>query len=129
MDHVAFHSILILLAVAVILVAVFRYLRLPQILAYLCAGVLVGPYGLSWIPDLKETRYLAEFGLVFLMFIIGLEFSLPRLVAMKRYVLGLGGAQVFISCVLFGALAWLWGVPTEGAIVIGGVLAFRPPRS
>ncbi len=123
MDHVGFHSILILLAVAVILVAVFRYLRLPQILAYLCAGVLVGPYGLSWIPDLKETRYLAEFGLVFLMFTIGLEFSLPKLVAMRRYVLGLGGAQVFISCVLFGALAWLWGVPTEGAIVIGGVLA------
>ncbi len=119
----AFQHILILLGVAVVLVAAFRYLHLPQVLAYLCAGFVVGPYGLAWIPDLEGTRYLAEFGLVFLMFTIGLEFSLPQLLAMKRAVLGLGGAQVLSSFTLIGGAVWLLGVPAEGAIVIGGVLS------
>jgi len=119
----AFQHILILLGVAVVLVAVFRYLHLPQVLAYLCAGFAVGPFGLAWIPDLQGTRYLAEFGLVFLMFTIGLEFSLPQLLAMKRAVLGLGGAQVLLSFALFGGAIWALGMPAEGAIVIGGALS------
>ena len=90
MDQLNFHYILILLASAVTLVALFRYLRLPQVLAYLCAGMAIGPHGLAWIPDLEGTRYLAEFGLVFLMFSIGIEFSLPQLLAMRRTVFGLG---------------------------------------
>ena len=77
MERIGFDSILVLMGVAVVLLALFRYLRLPQLLAYLVAGVLVGPYGLGWIPDVACTRTLAEFGLVFLMFTIGLEFSLP----------------------------------------------------
>ncbi len=123
MEPIGFHSILILLGVAVVLVAFFRYLRLPQILAYLCAGIVVGPYGMGWIPDLEGTRALAEFGLVFLMFTVGLEFSLPKLMAMKSVVFGLGGAQVLISCLVFGFVAWLFDVPAEGAVVIGGMLA------
>jgi monovalent cation:H+ antiporter-2, CPA2 family len=123
MEPIGFHSILILLGVAVVLVALFRYLRLPQILAYLCAGIVVGPYGMGWIPDLEGTRTLAEFGLVFLMFTVGLEFSLPKLIAMKTMVFGLGGAQVLISALVFGFVAWLFDVPPEGAIVIGGMLA------
>ncbi len=123
MERIGFDSILILLGVAVVLLAVFRYVRLPQILAYLAAGVIVGPYGLGWIPDVSGTRTLAEFGLVFLMFTIGLEFSLPKLVAMKSTVFGLGGAQVLISCLAFGFIAWGLGVPAAGAIVIGGMLA------
>jgi CPA2 family monovalent cation:H+ antiporter-2 len=123
MEPIGFHSILILLGVAVVLVALFRYLRLPQILAYLCAGIVVGPYGMGWIPDLEGTRTLAEFGLVFLMFTVGLEFSLPKLMAMKSVVFGLGGAQVLISCLVFGFVAWLFDVPAGGAVVIGGMLA------
>jgi len=123
MERIGFDSILILLGVAVVLLAAFRYVRLPQVLAYLAAGVLVGPYGLGWIPDVSATRTLAEFGLVFLMFTIGLEFSLPKLVSMKSTVFGLGGAQVLISCLAFGFVAWGLGVPVAGAIVIGGILA------
>ncbi|BAU47208.1 potassium transporter [Sulfurifustis variabilis] len=123
MNAIGFQSILLLLGLAVVLVALFRYLGLPQILAYLCAGILVGPSGLGWIPSTEEWRYFAEFGLVFLMFTIGLEFSLPKLVAMRAIVFGLGGAQVLISCLAFGAVAWWFGVPGEGAIVIGGILA------
>lgn len=123
MEPIGFQSILILLVVAVVLVALFRYLHLPQVLAYLCAGIVVGPYGMAWIPDLEGTRYLAEFGLVFLMFTVGLEFSFPKLMAMKTVVFWLGGAQVFFSCLIFGIVAWLVGVPAEGAIFIGGMLA------
>jgi CPA2 family monovalent cation:H+ antiporter-2 len=123
MYDTTFLYILILLGVAVVLVAAFRYLRLPLVLAYLVAGVLAGPSGLGWIPDLAGTRYLAEFGLVFLMFTIGLEFSLPQLMAMKRTVLGGGGAQVLLSFLAFGGLALWLGVPAPGAVVIGGMLA------
>lgn len=123
MDPIGFHAILILLSTAVVLLALFRYLRFPQILAYLCAGIVVGPYGLGWIPDSEGTRKLAEFGLVFLMFTIGLEFSLPKLMAMKTIVFGLGGAQVLLSCLVFGTIAWWLGASFEGAIVIGAVLA------
>lgn len=123
MYDTAFQYFLILLAVAVVLVAAFRYLRLPQVLAYLCAGVLAGPTGFGWIPDLSGTRYLAEFGLVFLMFSIGLEFSLPQLIAMKRTVLGAGGAQVLLSFAVFGGIAWALGAPAPAAVVIGAMLA------
>lgn len=123
MNAIGFQSILLLLGLAVVLVALFRYFRLPQILAYLCAGILVGPSGLGWIPSTEEWRYFAEFGLVFLMFTIGLEFSLPKLIAMRTIVFGLGGTQVLISCLAFGGVAWWFGVPGEGAIVIGGILA------
>lgn len=123
MDQFAFHDILALLAGAVVLVALFRRLHLPQVLAYLTAGILLGPYGAGVVPESETTRYLAEFGLVFLMFTIGLDLSLPQLFAMKRAVFGLGGAQVLISALAFGAFAAALGVPTPGAIVVGGVLA------
>ncbi|MDV6347008.1 cation:proton antiporter [Nitrosomonas sp. Is35] len=92
--------VLILLAVSVLAVVVFRLLRLPPMLGYLLAGVCIGPYALGWIADSDETRHLAEFGVVFLMFSVGLEFSLPKLITMKRIVFGFGTAQVAI-CILF----------------------------
>lgn len=116
-------AILILLAVAVIAVAAFRKLNLPPILAYLFVGMLVGPYALNWIPESEGTRFLAEFGVVFLLFTIGLEFSLPQLVAMRREVLGLGGGQVALTALAAGVVAWLLGMPLTAAVVIGGVLA------
>lgn len=119
----ALQEILILLAAAVIAVAVFRRFKLPPILGYLFVGMLVGPHGLQWIPDTQDTRFLAEFGVVFLLFTIGLEFSLPKLLAMKSAVLGLGGAQVILSTMLAGGVAWALGVPWEGALIVGGIMA------
>ncbi len=123
METFGLHVILILLTAAVVLVVLFRYLRLPPVLAYLAAGVLVGPHGLGLVPESEATRAAAEFGLVFLLFTIGLEFSLPRLLALKSTVFGLGGAQVLLTSAAFGLIAWWLGVPAEGAIVIGGMLA------
>ncbi len=81
--------VLILLACAVSVVVAFRSLRLPPLLGYLLVGVAVGPFALAWIPDTEEGRHLAEFGVVFLMFSIGLEFSLAKLFQMRRAVFGL----------------------------------------
>ena len=86
-------SLLFLLA-AVIGVVVFRIIHLPPMLGYLVVGIVIGPHALAFAADLEGTRHLAEFGVVFLMFSIGLEFSLPKLYAMKRIVFGFGFAQV-----------------------------------
>lgn len=115
--------VLILLASAVCVVIVFRSLHLPPLLAYLLVGVAVGPYALAWIPDTAEGRHLAEFGVVFLMFSIGLEFSLPRLFQLRRAVFGLGLAQVFLTLLAVLAVASLLGMSWPAALAVGGALA------
>jgi len=116
-------AVIILLAVSVIAITVFRRFQLPNILAYLLVGVTIGPHGLAWVPHTEGTHFLAEFGVVFLLFTVGLEFSLARLNTMKKEVLGLGGAQVLATTILAGAVAWWFHLPMSGAVVVGGVLA------
>jgi K+:H+ antiporter len=123
MDQSILGAVIILLAASVITVAVFRRLQLPTILAYLLVGVIIGPHGLAWVPHTEATHFLAEFGVVFLLFTIGLEFSPARLNAMKMEVLGLGGSQVLVTTVVAGALAWVFGLPLPSAVVVGGILA------
>ncbi len=118
-----FELVLVLLAGAVLVVGIFRSLNLPPVLGYLMVGAAVGPHAMNLMPDTGGARYLAEFGVVFLMFTIGLEFSLPRLYSMKRIVFGLGSMQV-LGCIvvvtLVGALAGLgWGP----SFALGGTLA------
>ncbi len=116
--------VLFLLGASVLMVAAFRALHLPPVIGYLLVGVLVGPYVLNLLPDAEGARRLAEFGVVFLMFSIGLEFSLPRLYAMKRIVFGLGLAQVLVAAGATAAIAVaLVGVPWLAGLVLGGSLA------
>ncbi|MES9923492.1 MAG: monovalent cation:proton antiporter-2 (CPA2) family protein [Candidatus Thiodiazotropha endolucinida] len=115
--------ILILLAVAVLTVTLFKRFHLPPILGYLIVGILVGPFGTGVIASNEETRFLAEFGVVFLLFAIGLEFSLPQMIAMKGAVFGLGGSQVLITGIIAGGIAWLLGFELAAAFVIGAILA------
>jgi len=115
--------VLILLAAAVLVVVVFRTLRLPPLLGYLIVGVAIGPHALGWITTTDEVRDLAEIGVVFLMFSIGLEFSLSRLMTMRRIVFGLGGSQVLITLLLVFGVAMAVGVSWQGSIVLGGALA------
>jgi monovalent cation:H+ antiporter-2, CPA2 family len=122
---------LVLLAASVAGVVLFRLLNLPPMLGYLVVGILIGPHALGLVPDSKETRYLAEFGVVFLMFSIGLEFSLPRLRSMRRIVFGLGGAQVILTVlavmaagfVLVHVLAQADAITLPAAFALGGALA------
>jgi CPA2 family monovalent cation:H+ antiporter-2 len=116
-------SVLVLLVISVLTVAIFRRFKLPAILAYLCVGVMVGPNGLAWIPDNQATRLLGEYGVVFLLFTVGLEFSLPRLIAMRREVLGLGSAQVVLTTLIAGGAAWALGLSKSAAFIIGGAIA------
>ncbi len=123
MDYRILEEILVLLLVAVVAVSLFHRLRLPPVLAYFSVGVLVGPYGGGWVSEGEDIHLLAEFGVVFLLFTVGLEFSLSQLVAMRRTVLGLGGAQVLLTTLLAGLGAWLLGLNPGGAVVAGGVIA------
>lgn len=116
-------GILILLTSAVLVSTIFRRFHLPAVVGYLLVGVIVGPYGLGWIPDLDSTHQLAEFGVVFLMFTIGLEFSLPKLMAMKRAVLGLGGLQVLLTTLVTMCIAFTAHGNLAAALVVGGVVA------
>ncbi|MBK9593859.1 MAG: cation:proton antiporter [Rhodocyclales bacterium] len=115
--------VLVLLASAVLVVALFRALNLPPVLGYLLVGAAIGPRALDLIPDSDAARHLAEFGVVFLMFSIGLEFSLPRLYSMKRTVFGLGLAQVLLTILATVAAAVLAGLTLQAGIALGGILA------
>lgn len=116
-------TILILLTCAVFAVALFRALRLPTMLAYFLMGLLLGPHTSGLLPDTEANRELAEFGIVFLMFSIGLEFSLSQLFAMRRTVFGLGGLQVAITMLVAMGAAITMGADWRAALVISGALA------
>jgi CPA2 family monovalent cation:H+ antiporter-2 len=117
-------QILILLTASVFVVAGVRKLALPAILGYLAVGMLLGPHALRLVVDNDTTRLLADFGVVFLVFTLGLEFSLPRLLAMRWEVLGVGGAQVAVTTAIVAAGAVvLFDVAGAAAIVIGGAVA------
>ncbi len=103
--------------------ALFRRLNMPPILGYLMVGMVIGPHALGIIPDSEGTRYLAEFGVVFLMFSIGLEFSLPQLKAMRHIVLGFGSTQVLVTFATVFAIALFAGQSWQTGVIIGGVIA------
>ena len=121
--HTTLELVLIILAAAVIVAAAARAIKLPTMLGYLLTGIVIGPHALGWLPDSPQTRYLAEFGVVFLMFSVGLEFSLPRMLAMRGTVFGFGGAQVGLSILATIGLAFLLDLPIPAAVALGGTLA------
>jgi CPA2 family monovalent cation:H+ antiporter-2 len=115
--------ILLLLATAVLVTSLFRALLLPALLGYVVVGILLGPSGFNVAPQDEQTRSLAEFGVVFLMFSIGLEFSLAKLKTMRNLVFGLGGLQVLITMLLATALGVAVGFGFSTGLALGGALA------
>ncbi len=125
---------LLYLVAAVAGVVLCRLARLPAILGYLAVGVMIGPKAMALADDSASVEHLAEFGIVFLMFVIGLEFNLPKLKSMRKLVFGLGMSQVLLTIVAAvagnAALAWgfsllgrQWGLGWESAVALGGALA------
>lgn len=122
---------LLYLLAAVIGVVVCRMLKLPAMLGYLAVGVIIGPNALALAQNSTSIRYLAEFGVVFLMFVIGLEFNLSKLRAMRQHVFGLGALQVALTMLMatLGSLALTWLLPQywqmswQSALALGGALA------
>jgi CPA2 family monovalent cation:H+ antiporter-2 len=121
--HDALPVALILLASAVAVVALFRQLSMPAILGYLLVGAVVGPNALGLVADTEAQRFLGELGVVFLMFSVGLEFSLPQLTAMRRNVLGFGGSQVAAVMALGVAACVALGLTWRQGLIVGGILA------
>lgn len=104
---------LLYLLAAVLGVVVCRSFKLPPMLGYLAVGIVMGPNALALAQNAKSIHYLGEFGVVFLMFVIGLEFNLPKLMAIRRYVFGLGASQVLATLLIstLGSLALSWALP------------------
>ncbi|HYR36041.1 MAG TPA: monovalent cation:proton antiporter-2 (CPA2) family protein [Burkholderiales bacterium] len=120
---VSLQSVLVLLASSVIAVALCRRLKLPALVGYLVTGLALGPHALGLVSNPEETQHLAEFGVVFLMFSIGLEFSLGKLHAMRRVVFGLGGAQVLGTLLAAVAAALAFGLSWQAGVALGGIAA------
>lgn len=116
-------QIILLLMIAVAVVLIFQRLRIPTSLGYLLVGAIVGPATVGLQLDLPAFTTIAEFGVVFLLFTIGLNYSLPQLQVLRNQVLGLGTAQVVLSTIVVGVPLWWWGLPGPVAFVIGAVFA------
>ncbi|RDH84544.1 MAG: potassium transporter [endosymbiont of Galathealinum brachiosum] len=121
--HDALSDTIILLAISVVAVAFFRRIKLPAILAYLTVGICLGPHAANLVQSSDTLHFLAEVGIAFLLFSLGLEFSLNKLIANRRSVAGLGSAQVTLTLLIAGLSAWLLGSSRETAFVIGCVIA------
>ncbi len=122
-DGLALIPVLVLLASGVLAVVVCRSLHLPPLIGYLVTGLALGPHALGLVPAGDETRHLAEFGVVFLMFSIGLEFSLPKLRLMRRAVFGLGLAQVATTVAAATGASLVLGGSWQAGLALGGVVA------
>lgn len=123
MHEFSLAHVVIVLLVSVITVIYCRKFNIPSMLGYLLVGFIAGPGMFSLIPKSHATDYLGEIGIVFLMFSIGLEFSLPKLKAMKKLVFGLGGLQVVISMLAIMGILMLMGTPFNWAFAVSGALA------
>jgi CPA2 family monovalent cation:H+ antiporter-2 len=119
----ALQPVLILLLIGIVSIAVMRPLRMSPIVGYLLAGMLIGEHGLGWIEASETTHLLAELGVVFLLFDIGLHFSLGNMWDARKDILGLGPIQMLLGTIGFGAIAWSMGISLEFSIIIATTLA------
>ena len=116
-------DVLVMLAAAVVVVATFRQFKLSPVLGFLVAGALIGPYGFGYVKDTGTTAYLAEFGVVFMLFVIGLELSFKKLFEMRAYVLGLGSLQLLITAAAITYVTYIYLPDFKAAVIIGSALA------
>jgi len=135
MEDLRLHDAVVFLAAAGLVIPVAKRFRISPVLGFLLIGLAVGPHGLArfaeqqtWlrfvlITDVAGVRALAELGVVFLLFMIGLELSLERLWAMRRLVFGMGSAQIILTGLIIGSIAWAFGNTVEASVVLGGCLA------
>ena len=124
LDHPGYlDNILIFLMAAVGVVFLFRRVKASPVLGYLVAGMLIGPSMLGLIQDLEEARFLGELGVIVLLFSIGLELPWQRLQSLRKYVFGLGSAQVFITALVIIGIALLFGFDSKASILLGSALA------
>lgn len=135
MEDLQLHDAVVFLTAAGLLIPVAKHLRVSPVLGFLLIGVAIGPHGLArfvedytWIrflliTDIDGVHALAELGVVFLLFMIGLELSLERLWGMRRLVFGMGSAQILVTGTLIGSIAWAFDNTLQVSVLLGGCLA------
>lgn len=123
MEHNFLEIILIVFCISLTMTLIFRKLRQSIVLGYLLVGAVVGPHALGLMHDSEYAKHLAEFGIVFLMFTVGLEFSLPKLFALRKAVFVLGGLQVLLTIVITTILGIFLGMSKLAALAVGSIVA------
>ena len=123
MSDLSLLTVLILIAATVFTLATFRRLQIPPVLGYVLVGAFLGPTALAVVPDLAQVRLLAEFGVAFLLFTLGLEFSVPRLRSLGWSLVTLGSAQVLLTTLAVTGGAWMLGTDPAIAVLLGGAVA------
>ena len=121
------NELIIILGTSVAAAALFNRLKVPTIICYLFVGLLLGPDALGLIHEITDFQAIAEFGVAFLLFTLGLEFSLPHLIALRRVVFGLGSLQVAICIAVFGGLIFLarsvYEISLTGTLIAASAVA------
>jgi len=123
MSEALFQQFLVILGFSLFASVLFRRLRMATIVAYIVVGAVIGPSAFSLVEDPARFSLLGEFGVVFLLFTLGLEFSLKKMLAMRFAVFGVGGVQVLVCTVVFSVVVFLWGATWQTAILTAGALA------
>ncbi|VVM55587.1 Glutathione-regulated potassium-efflux system protein KefC [Pseudomonas fluorescens] len=123
LEFPVFANLLIIFAASLVVIALFQRLRLPPVLGYLCVGLMIGPSAFNWVNENEDLPDLAELGVVFLLFSLGLEFSLTKMLALRQVVFGLGSLQVLGTAMLLGGFLMLLGISTTPALLLGAGLS------
>src|SRR5258708_995636 len=121
-DALLIKTLVVILA-SVSAISLVARAKLPAAAGYLLAGLVIGPHGLNLIATSDETRFLAELGIIFLMFMVGLEFSISAMIAARRDVFGAGSLQVGFTVLIMAGVAMLWGAGLPTAMLLGGAVA------
>ncbi|MCS6923039.1 MAG: cation:proton antiporter [Fimbriimonadales bacterium] len=116
-------SILLVIGVSIVIVALFQRLRLPSIVGFILTGALIGPYGLGWVSEAEAIKLLAELGVVLLLFSLGVEFSIDRLIQLRHYVLRAGIAQVGLTVAICAVGAGLLGFSIAQSLALGMIIS------
>jgi len=116
-------NILLVIGVSILVVALFQRLRIPAVVGFILTGVLIGPHGLGWVKEAETIQLLAEMGVVLLLFSLGVEFSIERLLQLRHYVLRAGLAQVFATVALCTLGALLFGYSLAQALALGMIIS------
>ena len=123
MSEALFQEFLIILSFSLLGVLLLRHLRVASIVAYMVVGAMIGPSALGLIAAPERFSFLAEFGVVFLLFTLGLEFSLKKMLTMRFAVFGVGGFQVVVCSIVFFIAVYSWGASIPASLMIAGSLA------
>ena len=123
MDHGYLFNVFIFLAAACVVVPLVGRFKLGSVLGYLLAGIVIGPYGFAFINNPEQIMHFAEFGVVMMLFLIGLELEPETLMRLRKHIIGLGGGQVIVTSILFTAMGWWLGYDWRVSLAAGMALS------